>query len=260
MKYCRYCGKQLEDNEVCRCQEEKFAQPQPSIEKTVPIQQSQVNLSQVKSNTLNFFLAYIKNPNFAAEAGAKSRDRISVLICAVLFILSNALAQFSVGIKAGAFKGRFMLFGFIFGLFGIFVPYVLDRIYLITRKPHGSRTELISKIILHTPATSLILLLAFIGNLASPYMFIFFCILSIFAYVISMGSVFAQCCASQQSSMLKKILIFFIILLYIIAVVILFAAESAYLYKGIYQYIEQYIYNEFAGAILNGLCIKPLMI
>jgi hypothetical protein len=311
MAFCIYCGKKLEDGEVCTCRaqvqpqqpaEEQSAtqyasQPQQQVFNQPPVQSQytaqpqqqafnqpptqpaqpqptqpaqptqtqqfiQMGKQMVKEQVgtkkfmfFDFIKLYLKRPNDAARLGAHNKDSISMLICAVVFMIANGLAQVAVGMQINYYKTQFFIFGVIFGLFGMFVPAILDiSASLCSGNKNIKKRESFGKCILHTPMTSLFLILAFIvGGLFSWKVAIFLYPLTLLTttlvYALSMISVFRE---ALNDTMLGKLIAYFTIFIYIILFAILVLIEATAIGRAVYNSISDLlggVFNSFYGSI-----------
>lgn len=156
-----------------------------------------------------------------------------MIICAVLFIFTNGLAQFGLVMKLSVFsydfegtKAFMFIFGLIYGLFGILVPPALNILTASISKANLSRRNLFRENILHTLSTSVMLLLSFILGILSPALTIIGLVITVLVYIASMSSLITKSLA-QRETIINKFLLVGIILGFIIAFIILLLIESA---------------------------------
>ena len=86
MKFCKYCGKQLEDNEVCSCQQP--ATPVQPVQQPVNPYQAAAPATPAKPNKFvlafkNFptiFLSYWNNSKRIADIAKKEKEEYHALV------------------------------------------------------------------------------------------------------------------------------------------------------------------------------------
>lgn len=225
MAFCKYCGKELADGEICGCSKPTVSTPFSAD--SVKNYTKNMNLNQF----LDYIKLYFKNPNKAVENSIQSNDKTSILICAISFILCNGLVQFGLVMKASAFGYEFkgtklflFVFGLIYGVFGIIVPPALNMLGAALCKTNISKKTLLKENILHTTFTTIILFLGFIFGIISTGFTVLFLMISILVYVVSMNHLVVKS-LSGNDTMLSKVLFGVIIIAYIFAFVILFVFE-----------------------------------
>lgn len=156
-----------------------------------------------------------------------------MIICAVLFIFTNGLAQFGLVMKLSVFsydfegtKAFMFIFGLIYGLFGIIIPPALNILTASISKANVSRRNLFRENILHTLSTSIMLLLSFLFGIISPVLTMLCLIVTTLVYTVSMSLLITKS-LSNRETILNKFLLAGIILGFIIAFIIFLLIESA---------------------------------
>lgn len=195
---------------------------------------------------LDFLKLYFKRPNEAAKLGAQNKDKISMLICAVVFILANGFAQLAVGIKAHFYKPQLFFFGVLFGIFGLIVPACLNMLASITSGNRDiKKRESFGKCILHTPMTSLFLIFAFLIGSILPlkvaiFLYPLIISLTLYVYTLSYISVLRE---ALSDTMLGKIIAFGTIILYVILLGILLIIEIVSVGDAVVEAIYSLVYG-----------------
>ena len=265
MAFCSYCGRQLNEGEVCTCRQQnnpvaqqppvqQFTQ-QPPVQQygqQIPVQQGfqptaqkpQIQLNLNPNLFVEFIKNYFKNPNEAVRLGAKNKDIISMLIFGLAFVFTNGLAQAAIGIKLqmtvginlSTFSFILFVFGLLFGVFGMALPAVLNIVGCFINKKELSKKEFIGKSILHTPITSVLLFLSFAFCLISYKLAFFMFVMTAVVYVISMLSSVLEV---LNEGMIQKLMAFGMAFLFIAFFAILILIEFACL-KGV---ASNYFYN-----------------
>jgi len=250
MAFCKYCGRELQENEVCSCREESSVHVENTPE-TVP---QAVVVPSASAFDINKILAFLKeyfiNPDQAVSKAVGGTDKTCLIACAVLFALSNALAQLSIGINTHYFYGLFLLFGVLFGVIGILLPCAADICVAMLGKVSVSKKVLLKKIVLHTPYTSMSLLLTFLLGVFSYKAFAVMAILTAIIFAVSMGSVFMEIIAKIPSSLLKKVYVVTAVVGYVLVINLLFALEGRAVEEAIINNIQSLIFtllNLFMG-------------
>lgn len=247
MAFCKYCGRELKNGEVCTCRQTPQQASQPQTESAdfsnnnYQPPQVYANNSFIKGkiNTANynsfidFIKLYFRNPDRAARLGAENKNISSMIICAVLFIFTNGLAQYGLVMKLSVYSYNFdgtkafmFIFGLIYGLFGIIIPPALNILTASISKAKISRRNLFRENILHTLSTSIMLLLSFLLGIISPALTILCLIITVLVYIVSMSSLIHKSLANRET-IINKFLLAGIIIGFIIAFVILLLIESA---------------------------------
>lgn len=244
MAFCKYCGRELNDGEVCTCRQTSQQTAQTQTDNgsvSNPSSQIYNQATAIKDRIAtadyhsfaDFIKLYFRNPDRAARLGAEHKDMVSMIICAVLFIFTNGLAQYSLVMKLSVFSYNFegtkafmFIFGLIYGLFGILVPPALNILTASISKANLSRRNLFRENILHTLSTSVMLLLSFILGILSPALTIIGLVITVLVYIASMSSLITKSLV-QRETIINKFLLVGIILGFIIAFIILLLIESA---------------------------------
>lgn len=211
----------------------------------VPYQQPYIQKPPTTIRFFEFFTTYFKNPNLAAENAVKNKDIASIIICAVFYLFASAIGQLGIGIKLGAMQWLFPLFGFVFGLFGLVLPFVGDLIYTVFTRQRVNALDILGKVSLHTPITSFMLILTFLFTLMCPMAGAFMLLITTITYGVSLGSVWVSYYDKEKTNMLIKLLSHVIIFLFIVVFVVLVMLEVRCAIEVIAQYIEEYLYSSF---------------
>lgn len=110
-KFCKYCGTQLEDGQVCSCPQAQFdaAQPQPQAapqSESVPQPESAPQaapqapaapspIGAAFKNLLPFCKAYLRSPAEATRAAIAQKDLVLPIILLVIQVIAAGLVVFS---------------------------------------------------------------------------------------------------------------------------------------------------------------------
>lgn len=124
MKFCKYCGKQLEDNESCTCQNTVLSD---ALENSIPTQapsgESKINDCSVLNNLLTSFKSFWKNPDSTVSIAIQERDiTLSIIYSVVFFIatlLYNVFLFSSFNISMNSFDSIPLIGGYLSG-FSVF--------------------------------------------------------------------------------------------------------------------------------------------
>ena len=123
MKFCRYCGKQLEDNESCTCKNTVLSD---ALENSIPTQapsgESKIKDCSVLNNLLTSFKSFWKNPDSTVSIAIQERDITLSIIYSVVFFIATLLYNvflFNAGINSldsipyiGGYISGFIVFNF----------------------------------------------------------------------------------------------------------------------------------------------------
>jgi hypothetical protein len=194
MAFCKYCGKQLNENEVCDCE-----QSRANINNTNDYENknssNEIKIDLIKlqfkfniNDFATYFINYFKHPISTAQNHIKSKDYTSVLLQSISLILFSILSRSSVLIKYKSFSFLVILFAFIYSILYIFIPSVISLASKKIQKENSDFVEEMMLSVLHTPVYIISLVLVTISGFIGIKEYIVMSILSVLIYVFSMAS------------------------------------------------------------------------
>ena len=225
MAFCRYCGRELAEGESCDCrtsiteQEMSGVSPNPEQQTTQTDNQS-LNFNQsINKNTyssmqnksnntidftsvIEFFKNYVKSPKNAAKTACDNNDWLSLIICSFGLLFSMIISQFSIWALTHVFSGYYFLFGFLFALFSVVLPFGSNLAVAFINKLEFSPKEHLFKTVLRTPIWSATLILIAISGAFGLKLFFIAIILSLIVYSVSQLSVLLEIFENRRKDLL----------------------------------------------------------
>ncbi len=230
MKFCVYCGKQLEDNQVCDCVQAAPApapapapQPQPQAS---PYAQAQGEISQkfgkAMKNTPVLFSSFWKNPEYATGIAKKEKDfAISGVFSGIFFIamlLYNVFFFASAEIDAefGRMLGSSIVMTAVTMALYIFAI-VLCEMLMVKRNFKDSFLDAFIDFSVKSIPASILLVVTGISGFISEKVLFFLLLLTIIYFVVVCISAIIKAAGSVTDSFVKLLVLVALVTIAVVA-------------------------------------------
>lgn len=215
MAFCRYCGRELADGELCTCRESASQQTTNNTDTKASVQIGQnaninntpnvMNESSVSidfGTVVGFVKNYINNPKNAAKIASDNNDWISFIVCLILLMISMTISQFSIWALSNVFSGYYFVFGIVFALLSATLPFASNYAIAFVNKVKVSPKELLFKSVMRTPVWDASLILIAFSGIVGLKAFFVAVVFSLIVYSISQLSVLLEIFNNRRKNLL----------------------------------------------------------